>query len=196
MRLVYVALLACSVFAAGCNSDNSTSSSSKETNINKTEKAGMPQSKLNDAGTQILIAELNKYYDLKNALVATNAGKADEAAKQLLTVNDSLAAFTQKDSTNAGIKPYLDTISNQSKSILGMMDESCEHKRVFFEKISDNMYALAKALNLKNAGIYQQYCPMAFNEKGAHWLSNESEIKNPYFGKKMLECGDVTDSLK
>jgi hypothetical protein len=36
---------------------------------------------------------------------------------------------------------------------------------------------------------------MAFDDKGAYWLSAESEIKNPYFGKKMLECGEVTDSL-
>jgi hypothetical protein len=36
---------------------------------------------------------------------------------------------------------------------------------------------------------------MAFDNKGAHWLSNNPEIKNPYFGKKMLECGEVTDTL-
>jgi Cu(I)/Ag(I) efflux system membrane fusion protein len=36
---------------------------------------------------------------------------------------------------------------------------------------------------------------MAFNNKGAYWLSNEREIKNPYFGSEMLECGSVEDSL-
>jgi Cu(I)/Ag(I) efflux system membrane fusion protein len=57
------------------------------------------------------------------------------------------------------------------------------------------MYMLVKEAKLANAGVYHQYCPMAFNDKGAYWLSNEAEIKNPYFGKKMLECGEVKDSL-
>jgi Cu(I)/Ag(I) efflux system membrane fusion protein len=58
------------------------------------------------------------------------------------------------------------------------------------------MYGLLKNVDLKNAHVYQEYCPMAFNEKGAHWLSDDSDIKNPYFGKKMLECGEVTDVIK
>jgi Cu(I)/Ag(I) efflux system membrane fusion protein len=36
---------------------------------------------------------------------------------------------------------------------------------------------------------------MAFNDAGAYWLSKTSDIKNPYFGKKMLICGEVKDSL-
>jgi len=68
--------------------------------------------------------------------------------------------------------------------------------RTSFEKVSDNMFALLKKADLKNANVYRQYCPMAFNDKGAFWLAEESEIRNPYFGKKMLECGEVTDSLK
>ncbi len=57
------------------------------------------------------------------------------------------------------------------------------------------MYGMLKNVDLKNAGIYREYCPMAFNERGAYWLSDDADIKNPYFGKKMLECGEVTDSL-
>jgi len=58
------------------------------------------------------------------------------------------------------------------------------------------MFGMLKTVDLKHAGIYREYCPMAYNEKGATWLSDDPEIKNPYFGKKMLECGEVTDSLK
>ena len=43
--------------------------------------------------------------------------------------------------------------------------------------------------------VYYQYCPMAFNNKGAYWLSNQSVIRNPYFGNEMLECGKVEDSV-
>ena len=36
---------------------------------------------------------------------------------------------------------------------------------------------------------------MAFDNKGAYWLSEEKEIRNPYFGSKMLTCGETADSV-
>ncbi|MEZ4932962.1 MAG: DUF3347 domain-containing protein [Saprospiraceae bacterium] len=36
-----------------------------------------------------------------------------------------------------------------------------------------------------------QYCLMAIDNKGADWLSEEEEIRNPYFGEKMMKCGSV-----
>jgi hypothetical protein len=39
----------------------------------------------------------------------------------------------------------------------------------------------------KAKGTYREaYCPMA----KASWLQTEKQIKNPYFGKGMLDCGD------
>jgi len=37
---------------------------------------------------------------------------------------------------------------------------------------------------------------MANNDKGADWLSSEKEIKNPYFGKSILKCGEITKEIK
>jgi Cu(I)/Ag(I) efflux system membrane fusion protein len=42
---------------------------------------------------------------------------------------------------------------------------------------------------------YVQFCPMAFDNAGANWLSNEEQIRNPYFGEMMLKCGSVTNEL-
>jgi len=44
--------------------------------------------------------------------------------------------------------------------------------------------------------IYVQYCPMAFGNKGADWLAKEEEIRNPYFGDKMMKCGLVKRELE
>jgi len=44
--------------------------------------------------------------------------------------------------------------------------------------------------------LYVEYCPMAFENEGATWLSRESNIANPYFGDKMLRCGSIVDTLK
>ncbi|MDC6351306.1 DUF3347 domain-containing protein [Zeaxanthinibacter sp. PT1] len=49
--------------------------------------------------------------------------------------------------------------------------------------------------NLQNGQIYKQYCPMAFDNKGAYWLSDSKEIRNPYFGEKMANCGSVKETI-
>jgi len=57
------------------------------------------------------------------------------------------------------------------------------------------MYTLIQTVRYKGQKLYWDYCPMAFDNNGAYWLSFEREIKNPYFGSKMLNCGSVEDSL-
>jgi hypothetical protein len=84
---------------------------------------------------------------------------------------------------------------SKSDALIAAKNEDIEQKRARFAEISNAMYKVATLAKLKNAGVYHQYCPMAFDDKGAYWLSAESEIKNPYYGKKMLECGEVRDSL-
>ena len=39
-----------------------------------------------------------------------------------------------------------------------------------------------------NKTLYQYFCPMYNNNKGGVWLTEIKEIKNPYFGSKMLKC--------
>ena len=44
--------------------------------------------------------------------------------------------------------------------------------------------------------VYIEFCPMANDNKGGYWLSTEEKIQNPYFGKKMLKCGEVKATIK
>jgi hypothetical protein len=41
--------------------------------------------------------------------------------------------------------------------------------------------------------LYQQFCPMY--DKGSAWLSMEKEIRNPYYGSKMMACGKVQKEI-
>lgn len=38
-------------------------------------------------------------------------------------------------------------------------------------------------------GLYEFYCSMAFDGKGASWVQDSEEIANPYYGARMLKCG-------
>ncbi len=55
--------------------------------------------------------------------------------------------------------------------------------------------ALADTVSLFGTGLdmplYEQFCPMAFNNRGATWLAAGTEINNPYYGSMMLRCGEV-----
>lgn len=191
MRLASIVLLYAFMVLAGC---------SEGTEEDNTTIASKPQQKpvsyLREAGTTHLLALVDNYYKVKDALVATKAAEADNAAGKLSASADSLISYIRSDSTNdARIVPFLNTIKTKVKAMTGMMDEGCEKKRIHFEGISAAMYTIVKKSELKNAGIYQQFCPMAFNNKGAYWLSNTEEIRNPYFGSKMLECGEITETL-
>jgi Cu(I)/Ag(I) efflux system membrane fusion protein len=44
--------------------------------------------------------------------------------------------------------------------------------------------------------VYYQFCPMYDNNKGGYWLSETEEIRNPYFGKEMISCGETRELLK
>jgi len=152
-----------------------------------------PRSNLNEEGTAKLMKLVNDYYNLKNAFIASDATKASDAAVNVQVSADSLEHFI-KDTTHI-LYTYTKEIKTKAGEIVtGKAD--VEKQRIPFEKVSDAVYTLIKEANLKNAGVYRQYCPMAFDDKGAYWLSNEEKIQNPYFGKKMLTCGEVTDTLK
>ena len=197
MRFFYIIIIAGLAGLASCNNAGTGNTGKTDTTRLQVAAPAAPvHSKINDTGTTMLMTVMSKYYGLKNALVATKAPIADSAANELVTATEKLSAYVKADATNGpSIKLFLDTIITQSKIVAALKDESCERQRLAFGTLSSAMYGLLKNVDLKNAKVYHQYCPMAFNEKGAYWLSDDAEIKNPYFGKKMLECGEETDSL-
>ena len=103
-------------------------------------------------------------------------------------------------STDSNINPniyvHLHKMTTAAQMLLSETDKTTERKRIHFDMMSNTLYALLKDAGLKNVTIYHQYCPMAFNDQGAYWLSKYPEIENPYFGDKMLECGEITDTLQ
>ena len=69
-----------------------------------------------------------------------------------------------------------------------------EMQRKLFSDFGKEIEPLFKE-GLAEGTIYKQFCPMAFNNTGGHWLSDVDEIRNPYFGDKMLKCGKVTETI-
>ena len=140
---------------------------------------------------------LKGYYQLKDALVASDTAAANIATRLLKLKLDSLslAEVQQADSVAfASVSGRPGDIAAELTGLLGEAD--LEKKRESFELVSNAMYDVVRSVRPGGQTIYYQYCPMAFNDKGAYWLSNADSIRNPYFGKKMLTCGEVVATLR
>ena len=92
-----------------------------------------------------------------------------------------------------------ETFSNERaglKSIAQQMSATAdlEKQRKLFSQFTEEAEDLFTDA-LSQGTIYKQYCPMAFNNKGAYWFSAVPEIRNPYFGDKMLTCGKVAKEI-
>ena len=112
---------------------------------------------------------------LSSALVASNRSEANKAAGELGKSLSVVAGSAKASEVTAKII-NASTIDDQRKS---------------FSALSDEMAILVKDEKLSMGMIYLEYCPMA----KASWLSNEKEIKNPYYGDKMLKCGSVKEMI-
>lgn len=137
---------------------------------------------------------LAAYYGLKDALVADNGKVAAENGKAmktaLLKIDTKSWTATERNAYNEVAKK-LDTDAEQIGGNANKIDRQREH----FVTLSTNLSTLTKALKINSEPAYLQFCPMANGGKGAFWLSKENKVKNPYYGKSMLTCGSVKETL-
>ena len=136
---------------------------------------------------------IENYLLLKDDLVkadATSAIKSAEVIKKSIGAFDKeLITANQRDVYDKNIS----AIKIELDDIIKLTDVT--QQREVFAELSENIYQLAIAFGY-NKTLYYEHCPMALNDKGANWLSIESEIKNPYFGDEMLSCGSVKEEIK
>jgi hypothetical protein len=153
--------------------------------------------KNSDAFTGSFDTLLNSYYSLKESLVMEDTAKVNAAAASLISHAEGLALNELKGDTTGLIaetaKTFTGTMATSGDALRKEAD--LEAKRKEFEIISDAMWSLVRTVKYDGSQVYYQFCPMAFNDKGAYWLSNSKEIRNPYFGDEMLTCGSTQDSL-
>jgi hypothetical protein len=123
---------------------------------------------------------------------------ADQTLLGYLKIKDTLVETDVKAASFAAEGILFDLERNENKVIDKLFKEvrliaeskDIEDQRIYFVGLSNNIYTLVKNTETEMT-VYQQYCPMAFDDKGADWLSKEKEIKNPYFGSSMLTCGEM-----
>ncbi|MBN8575839.1 MAG: DUF3347 domain-containing protein [Cytophagales bacterium] len=156
--------------------------------------ATAPHYQVNQHFQEQLAAAFSGYVALKDAFVATDAQqvKVKAEATRIALANVDMQLLT--DEAHNDWMTYLSEIDLALKEIQATND--IEQQRIAFSPLSDSFYKSIKAFGLGGAVAYYEYCPMAFNNEGAYWLSNTDAVRNPYFGSKMLKCGSVQEILK
>lgn len=132
---------------------------------------------------------LSSYYDIKNALASSDASAAAAKSGDFLKVIGGMDAKSFPGGEMAVFKGYQEKLTFDARHMSESKDVA--HQREHFASFSANFTKLAKAIKLTDQTVYYDYCPM----KKTYWLSENKEIKNPYFGKQMLDCGKVVSTL-
>ena len=138
---------------------------------------------------------LTDYFNLKDNFIVESDTMISFYSRALIKDADSLNVDDIKaDSVvTETAKMNAESISAELQGLLE--EKTLENKRKSFYTMSEQLYELMKAVQYNKTVVYQLHCPMAFDGDGANWLSNSTEIKNPYIPKKMMNCGSVKDTL-
>lgn len=173
------------LIACGNNSDNKTAEHDGQDHatMEKQETASEPAG-TQTASVQLKDDQLNAVYQhyihLTTALTNSDAAEAKNAA-------NAIAAGAKDLQGGKAIETSATKIINAS---------GIEAQRAAYEDLSKQMMEQVKSSGVSNGALYVQYCPMAFDNKGASWISSSKEIRNPYFGEKMLKCGEVKETIQ
>lgn len=108
------------------------------------------------------IREIPPYVKLQEALAADNFAASTQAHKEVCEKS----------------KNFVPEYKGCEKTF-----KDIEEVRTSFRSLSDLYIAKVDKENMK--GLAKMYCPHA----KAHWIQKDGPLRNPYYGKSMLECG-------
>lgn len=195
MKHLFLGLITFSVLALTACSENPEK---KAENIDPTinQVTGTAPSATDTQPTeQGVFSELFSHYQhLTFALSSDNDKEAANASKKMLDAFSKINAdgFSAEEKAiyediAADIKEHAEHIADNIGNIA--------HQREHLVIMSKDFYDLAKEFGTEKP-LYKVFCSMYNDNKGAYWLSDNKEVKNPYYGASMLSCGEVQEELK
>ncbi len=125
---------------------------------------------------------VKSYFNIQRALSSDNLKKSGDEA-------DKLLRLIQNKGGNSFNK-LLTSVNGIAKS------KNIEDTRVLFEPFTIEITKIIDKSKIKlENSIYRFHCPMAFDNRGAYWLQDNEDTRNPYYGSSMLICKDEVIEL-
>ena len=175
---------------------------------NHGETSGTPEKNMTEAGivndmamvdipskfkTELTVV-YKAYLKMKNAFVASDAEQVSrEAAKVVLALKEPDMTLLKGEAHEI----WMEHIKALNKFLSAIAEsKDIELQRKEFAQFNLLFYKTVKFFGLNGEETYYQFCPMAEDNRGAYWLSESEEIRNPYFGDAMLTCGETKEIIR
>lgn len=133
-------------------------------------------------------------------VVAEPVNEKDDVVEAYIKVKDALVASDMESTKKEAEALHHAVMSDESLKSLAdatltvAQGADIDAQRVAFQNLTAEFISYAKT-SKPDVKLYVQFCPMAFDNTGGNWVSTSSEIRNPYFGDKMLKCGKVEEEI-
>ncbi|HET8803564.1 MAG TPA: DUF3347 domain-containing protein [Aequorivita sp.] len=159
----------------------------------ETKDHSMPSTDMTEMqDTNPLSAVYDSYFTVKDALVKTDGATASANAQNLLAAINNVKMEKLSMDVHMAWMKVMENLKKDAEQITDTKEINLQ--RDYFISLSKNLYEVMK-ISKEETPTYYQFCPMANDGKGANWLSKEEEIKNPYYGSQMLNCGKTVDTI-
>lgn len=186
--------IAATIFTA-CNNGHDKTNNAKQNDVKNDTSIATHQQATTDTATFPSKEIISNYLQLKNALAKDNGKDAATAGNAIVA---TIATVDMKSLSNEQMKSYMDIADDLKEHAehIGENASKIAHQREHFEMLSKDMADLIKTFGNGGQTLYKDFCPMANDGKGAIWISEVKEIKNPYLGSKMPTCGSVKETIQ
>lgn len=142
---------------------------------------------------KVLMPLFMNYLQLKDQLVADDFDSAKNTISKIQQNSEAISEEGLTEETAENWENFKPGLQNSVQKMKEAKDISALREN--FDELSSVMIGIAKIAN-PMPGMYVLRCPMANSNRGADWLSMNSEIKNPYYGQSMLTCGEIKAEIK
>jgi hypothetical protein len=187
MGKIVFAIAISGITLMACNSTNNKNPEANKTNDTSTTAHVSPF-------TSPVNGILHIYLQMKNAFVNDDDMAAASAGNEMVKVLNDFDKSILRDFEKKQFEDIADDMKENAEHI-GANAGNIKHQREHFDMISKDMYDLVK-ISAAGQKIYVDYCRMYNDNKGATWLSETKEIKNPYRGSGNITCGKITETLQ
>lgn len=186
MKNIIISAVVLSLALVSCNQKNKQEETVNPATENTETKTATVKVDPNAFSVKDIVTD---YLSLKNALTTDDSNGASSAGKKLV---ETLGKTDMKKLSGEQMKTYMDIADDLKEHAEHIGDNAGKiaHQREHFVLMSKDINDLVQNFGTEQK-LYQDFCPMADNGKGAIWISETKDIKNPYFGSEMLTCGSV-----
>ena len=170
---------------------------SEEMDMSQMEKFVMIDKSTISSEFKIQVANVvRSYLPIKEKLASDDSNLKSSIAGMQRSLTKVDMSLVMEDAHNTWMREL--KVMSQKLDILDQT-VNIEEQRAVFNELSNALMNVVTTLGIEvkdEKSLYLQFCPMANDNTGGYWFSDQEAIKNPYFGSKMLKCGSTKETFK